>query len=100
MNKYIILSIILYLILINIITVSLTVSDKRRAKKNQIRIPEKSLICMALLGGAVSEYLTMKLIRHKTLHNKFMIGLPLIIILQIIFLFIILYLLQNQIFVN
>lgn len=46
--------------------------------KNLMRVPEKNLFLVALLGGAPGEYVTMRLIRHKTLHKSFMVGLPLI----------------------
>lgn len=74
----------LYLIIINTVAVVVTVYDKCAAVRNSRRISEKSLVLISLLGGAVLMYITMRSIRHKTLHSKFMIGLPLIIILQIL----------------
>lgn len=79
---------LLYLTIINLFSVFLTVSDKNRAKKKKWRISENALIISALLGGATAEYITMRIIHHKTLHKKFMLGLPIIIIFQ---LFLILY---------
>ncbi len=79
---------LLYLTIINLFSVFLTVSDKNRAKKKKWRISESALIISALLGGATAEYITMRIIHHKTLHKKFMLGLPIIIIFQ---LFLILY---------
>lgn len=80
----------LYILLISFLTMIITISDKIRARKSKRRIPEITLFLLAFLGGSVSEYITMKLIRHKTLHKRFMIGLPVIIIFQfsIIILFI------------
>lgn len=66
------------------VTAAVTVADKIKAKKGSYRISEKALIILALCGGSIAEYLTMRLIRHKTLHKKFMIGLPMIIIFQLI----------------
>lgn len=80
-----------YLLIINLFASVITVSDKRRAIKGKYRIPEKALFLLALLGGAVGEYFAMKLARHKTLHKKFMIGLPVIILLQVIFAILVLY---------
>lgn len=74
-----------YVIVISIITSAVTVIDKIKAKKHKRRISEKSLFILALLGGSVSEYITMRIIRHKTLHKRFMIGLPCIFISQLIF---------------
>ncbi len=48
------------------------------------RVPEKTLFLFALAGGAVPELVTMLIIRHKTKHKRFMIGLPVIIFAQVI----------------
>lgn len=77
---------------ISIINVCLTVYDKIASKRiPKHRIAEKTLICAGLLGGAVAQYITMQLIRHKTRHKKFMIGLPVIIVLQAILIIVICY---------
>lgn len=73
----------IYLAVINITTILVTIMDKLRARAGSWRFSERSLIILGLLGGAISEYTTMKIIRHKTRHNKFMIGLPVIIFLQL-----------------
>ncbi len=83
MNKQILLIFCVYWVFISITTVIITVIDKSRAKNNGWRTPENTLITLALLGAALPEYITMKKIRHKTQHKKFMIGLPLIILLHI-----------------
>lgn len=76
-----------YLLAINILGVSLTIYDKIASKKfRRNRIRENVLLLIGAMGAAVSMYITMKLIRHKTRHKKFMTGLPIIIILQIVFL--------------
>lgn len=64
---------LLWLVGTNLLAIVLTVSDKVRAKKGKWRVPEDTLLFVALLGGAVGEYITMRLIRHKTRHKKFMI---------------------------
>lgn len=79
-----------YFVGISLLTAIVTALDKYKAKKGKWRIPEVTLFILAVLGGSVSEYATMRLIRHKTLHKRFMIGLPLLIILQIALLFFIL----------
>lgn len=73
----------LYLGLISLITVAVTVLDKIEAKEKGSRVPEKLLLWLAVFGGSVAEYLTMKLIRHKTKKSKFMVGLPLILMSQV-----------------
>ena len=83
---YILLS---YLLLMNIVASSIAIVDKKKAIKHRQRISEKTLMLLGLFGGAFGEYLTMKSIHHKTLHKKFMIGLPLEILLHIIILILI-----------
>lgn len=79
MEKYF----LIYFAVVSLITVVVTVYDKKAAKKYpRNRIPEKVLFILAFLGGSVAELLTMLKIRHKTQHKSFMIGLPAIIILQ------------------
>ncbi len=73
-----------YILLISIVTVTLTVYDKIAAKKRAFRISEATLILCGIFGGAVAELITMLIIRHKTRHIKFMLGLPAIILLQAI----------------
>ncbi|MBR5437552.1 MAG: DUF1294 domain-containing protein [Clostridia bacterium] len=75
---------LIYLAGISFVTAVITVLDKIFARRNMRRIPEATLLSLALFGGAVSEYAVMRLIRHKTLHKKFMTGLPVIIILQLL----------------
>ena len=72
-----------YLAVISLSAVLLTISDKLRAAKHKWRISEATLLLVALFGGAAAEYITMRCIRHKTLHKKFMIGLPLILVLHL-----------------
>lgn len=82
-NKFPILF-LLYLTIINFYAAALTLTDKRLAKKKGAgRIPEKRLFLAALLGGSAGMYLTMLMIRHKTKHKRFMIGLPLIMAAQL-----------------
>lgn len=73
---------IIYLAIISLIAVIMTVSDKSRAKRHKRRIAEKTLFITAILGGSTAMYLTMLAVRHKTKHKRFMIGLPLIMIVQ------------------
>lgn len=73
---------IIYLAIISLIAVIMTVSDKSRAKRHKRRIAEKTLFITAILGGSAAMYLTMLAVRHKTKHKRFMIGLPLIMIVQ------------------
>lgn len=74
-----------YFIVISVITAIITVYDKFAAKLlPRHRIPEKVLLITGLIGGAAAEYITMKIIRHKTRHRIFMGGLPAMIVLHLI----------------
>lgn len=85
-------TVLLYVAFISLLTALVTCLDKLFAKKDMRRISEKALLTLGVLGGAFAEYVTMKLIRHKTLHKKFMIGLPLIILLHGAIIFTLIYL--------
>ncbi len=73
---------VIYLLVINIVAVCVTVSDKEKAQHHKWRVKESTLLLVALFGGSVGMFLTMKIIRHKTQKKKFMIGIPVIFILQ------------------
>lgn len=79
-NKYKFL--LIYFIAISLMSVIVCVADKSRAKKGRWRVKESTLFLLSTLGGSAAMYITMRLIRHKTLHKRFMIGVPLIIIAQ------------------
>ena len=74
--------ILVYLAAIGLFSVLITAYDKVCAKNGAWRIPESTLMGIGLVGGALSMFITMKLIRHKTKHKKFMLGLPAEILLH------------------
>lgn len=88
MYKYI----LIYFAIINLLGIAVTCADKIKAKNDMWRIPEKTLWLFGVLGGAIGTYLCMKIIRHKTKHKSFMIGMPLLIVLQIVLVIICFYL--------
>ena len=67
----------------NVITFFLYGIDKWKAKKDRWRIPESTLLLLAVLGGSIGAWLGMKIWHHKTMHKKFKYGIPLILVLQI-----------------
>lgn len=75
-----------YLILMNAAGFLLMCLDKLYAKKKMWRIPEATLMWVAALGGSVGSLCGMYLVRHKTRHKKFTIGIPLLLVLQVILL--------------
>lgn len=72
-----------YLLFANVVTFITYGIDKYKAKKDKWRISEATLLLMAVFGGSVGAWLGMKAFHHKTMHKKFYIGVPAIIILQI-----------------
>lgn len=73
-----------YLIVINALSLGLMLADKLRAKKNLWRIPEATLIGVAALGGSFGCLLGMRVFRHKTRKPKFFVGVPIILVLQLL----------------
>ncbi len=74
-----------YLIVISALTAIITLYDKFASKHlPRHRIPEKVLLITGFMGGALAEFVTMKIIRHKTRHKMFMRGLPAMIAVHII----------------
>ncbi|MBQ0155853.1 MAG: DUF1294 domain-containing protein [Bacteroidales bacterium] len=74
----------IYLAIINIVAFVAYGVDKWKAKNAKWRTPEKTLILLAALGGALGAYAGMKYFRHKTQHKKFTICVPLFLIVWII----------------
>ena len=77
-------ALITYLVAINLLGIIVTVADKKKSIKGKYRIPELDLWLIALLGGSLGTYIAMKIVRHKTKHKNFMIGIPIIIIIQLV----------------
>jgi uncharacterized membrane protein YsdA (DUF1294 family) len=75
---------IAYLIFINVFTFVVYGVDKRKAKKHLWRIPEATLIGLALIGGSVGAFLGMRLFHHKTKHVKFYVGVPAIFLIELV----------------
>jgi uncharacterized membrane protein YsdA (DUF1294 family) len=75
---------IAYIVLVNIIGFALMGIDKRKARINAFRVPEATLFAMAIIGGSLGSFLGMHLFRHKTKHLSFIIGMPAILVIQIV----------------
>lgn len=76
----------IYTVIMNLIAFFMMLADKRIAiangkikskKKNKTRIPEAMLLMCAVMLGSVGELVGMLLLRHKTRHIKFKVGVPL-----------------------
>ena len=68
-----------YITAVSLLSIVLTVYDKSAARRGFGRIKESTLLLVAALGGSVAMLATMRLIRHKTKHARFMFGIPVII---------------------
>lgn len=77
-------SILIYAAVMSLIAFAAFGIDKFKAKTNRWRISEKTLFSLALLGGGVGAYLGMKVFHHKTRHKQFAVGLPLIMVVQLV----------------
>lgn len=73
-----------YLLIINAFSFTLMLADKRKAKKKRWRIPEAVLMLTAAMGGSVGMLSAMHLFRHKTKHPKFTVGVPCILVVQVV----------------
>ena len=72
-----------YLVLVNAAALALMLVDKQKARRGVWRIPEATLLGIAVFGGSIGAIAGMYLFRHKTRHLKFSLGLPLILAVQI-----------------
>ena len=72
-----------YLLAINAVAFILYGIDKYKAKKAKWRIPEATLLLLAVLGGSIGAWMGMKVWHHKTMHKKFKYGIPAILLIQI-----------------
>ncbi len=76
----------IYLLIVNALGFVLMLVDKYKAKNNLWRIPETTLMGVALIGGSVGSLIGMYTVRHKTKHPKFTVGIPVILVAQIVLL--------------
>ncbi len=83
---------VIYLVLINATAFILMLVDKKKAKKHRRknRIPEKVLMGTAILGGSIGALAGMDIFRHKTKHKKFTVGIPIIMGVQVLLVYLLL----------
>ena len=79
-------ALVIYLIIVNALSFTLMLVDKYKAKNNLWRIPEAILLTVAAVGGSFGCFAGMRLVRHKTMHKKFSIGLPVLMVIHILIL--------------
>ena len=84
MPKEILPLIVLWFAAVSCLAVLLTVHDKRAARRGAWRVPEQTLLLVCALGGSAAMLAAMRVIRHKTKHAKFMVGIPVMIAVQVV----------------
>ena len=78
------LIILIYLAAVNLFGLIIMGVDKSRAKRRKWRIPEVTLFLVAVIGGSIGSIAGMYIFRHKTKHWYFVVGMPVILVLQVI----------------
>jgi uncharacterized membrane protein YsdA (DUF1294 family) len=81
--------VLIYLVIVNVMVFIMYGMDKRKAKRKKWRIPESSLILSAFLGGAFGAFLGMQLFHHKTKHAKFLVLVPLAMLMWIVIIYLV-----------
>lgn len=84
MKEFLVMLLPAYLLLMNAAGLVLMFADKKKARAGAWRIPEATLMTVAALGGSLGSWAGMYLFRHKTRHPKFFLGIPAILILQLV----------------
>ena len=90
LNRLVLYLIVIYFAAVNLISFFVCLYDKTAAKKHKGRIRERTLFLLCALGGSPLMFMTMITIRHKTNHKRFMLGIPLIMVIQSVILILIL----------
>ena len=89
---------IVYCVILNVVGLFSMRIDKRKAQKREWRIAEKTLLGIAAFGGSLGSLLGMYWFRHKTKHPLFVIGIPVILLIQIVVLAFLYFYLPNPLF--
>lgn len=79
----------IYLIVINLIGFITMYSDKQKSERRQWRVPEARLFGIAIILGSIGILSGMYVFHHKTKHMKFVLGIPIILIMQIMLVFLV-----------
>ena len=77
---------LIYFGIMNVLGLAVMGADKWKAKHNACRIPEKKLFLVSILGGSIGTWAGMYLFRHKTKHWYFVVGMPAILVVQVLIL--------------
>ena len=83
-NRIVFFAVAAYMLFINIFTFINFASDKKKAKRKEMRISENRLLLLCVIGGAAGGLIGMRRRHHKTQKSKFSIGVPILMIVQMI----------------
>lgn len=83
-NIFTIKNLIIYIIVINLVAFLAMFIDKKKAEKDRWRIKESTLLTLALIGGSIGAITGMYVFHHKTKKPRFYIGIPIMIVVQIL----------------
>lgn len=75
---------LIYFLAINLISFQTMRLDKKKARRGEWRTPESVLFLQAIIGGSVGSILAMNLFHHKTRKAAFRIGMPVILLVQLL----------------
>lgn len=84
MNDSVCRILLIWIAVISLVALAVTVADKAKARRGEWRISEAALMIISAVGGSFAMLATMLIIRHKTRHIKFMLGIPIIMLFQLI----------------
>ncbi len=73
----------MYLALVNLLAATLCAVDKQHARSRMTRVSEKTLFIVAAIGGSPTMYVSMRMLHHKTRKKRFMVGLPIMMVVQV-----------------
>jgi len=73
-----------YMLFINLFSLIIMYIDKNNARKHRWRISESSLFSLGFLGGSIGLLTGMYVLRHKTKHSKFTLGIPMILLFNLL----------------
>lgn len=85
--------IIIYVIIMSIISFCQMGMDKNRARKQRWRITERTLFLTAGIGGSFGSLLGMYVFHHKTKHMRFVLGIPALMLIHILLLYLVFFVL-------
>lgn len=81
----------LYFMIINLVGFVMMCVDKQLAIHHKNRVPERVLFLIAIIGGSFGSILGMYAFRHKTKHLSFVIGMPVILIIQLVLVYVVIH---------